>query len=579
MKDKRNEPSMKTSRTPVKYNLGIPVSKLVQGIIFLLLCIVLLVVEIRYHHAKPGEAAIAQQEAEQEEAVKSFEAYATAQTEPGNLINEQTIIVNGEAVESYVSPYAMEFGRPEDYFALPGIAAFRGNNYRNGASYGTANVANGEANIVWQKETSALQAPDGNVWTGSGWTGQPLIAQWPLEQRQSFSYMYDWAKTQETLTEVIYATMDGYVYFLELETGKPTRDPLFLGFTFKGAGSLDPRGWPILYVGAGYESSRGAGRVLVVNLCDGTIMYEFGAADGYANRTWSMYDASPLYYEEGDELIYPGENGLLYIIQLNTSYNMEEGIVGIAPDEPVRWRYNGVRTGDKFWVGVEASPVIWTHYLYMADNGGNLMCMDLRTLKLVWVQDVLDDTNCTPVLECEDGHPYLYISTSFHAGWRAAENSTATIPVWKIDALSGEVVWQHDYTCFTQSGVSGGVQGTMALGKNDLKDLVFVPVSRCGDQASAGVLAALNKKTGETVWEFPTVIYSWSSPVDFYDENGKGYLIYCTSGGFLYLLDGATGEKLASIDLDGNIEASAAMFNDMVVVGHRSQRIFGIKIS
>ena len=82
------------------------------------------------------------------------------------------------------------------------------------------------------------------------------------------------------------------------------------------------------------------------------------------------------------------------------------------PDEPIRWRYNGVRTGDKFWVGVEASPVIWTHYLYMADNGGNLMCMDLRTMKLVWAQDVLDDTNCTPVLECEDGHPYLYISTS-----------------------------------------------------------------------------------------------------------------------------------------------------------------------
>ena len=570
---------MKSSKTPVKYHLGIPASKLVQGIIFGVLCIVLLVVEIRYHHAKPGEAAIAKEEAEQAEAVKSFEAYSTAQTAPENLINEQTVIFNGEAVAEYTSPYAMDFGRPEDYFALPGIAAFRGNNYRNGAAWGTANVSDGEANIVWQQETSALQAPDGNVWTGSGWTGQPLIAQWTLEQRQGFSYMHDWAKKQETLTEVIYATMDGYVYFLELETGKPTRDPLFLGFTFKGAGSLDPRGWPILYVGAGYAGSRGPGRVLVVNLCDGSILYEFGAADGYASRNWSTYDASPLYYAEGDSLIYPGENGILYIVQLNSSYNEKDGVVGLMPDEPIRWRYNGVRTGDKFWVGVEASPVIWTHYLYMADNGGNLMCMDLRTMKLVWAQDVLDDTNCTPVLECEDGHPYLYISTSFHAGWRAAENSTATIPVWKIDALNGEIVWQHDYTCYTQSGVSGGVQGTMALGKNDLKDLVFVPVSRCGDQASAGVLAALNKQTGETVWEFPTVIYSWSSPVDFYDENGKGYLIYCTSGGFLYLLDGATGEKLAGIDLDGNIEASAAMFNDMVVVGHRSQKIFGIRIS
>ena len=323
---------MKASKTPVKYNLGIPVSKLVQGIIFALLCVALLVVEIRYHRAKPGEAAIAKEEAEQAEAVMSFEAYSTAQTAPENLINEQTVIVNGAAVENYESPYAMDFGRPEDYFALPGIAAFRGNNYRNSASYGTANVTEGEATIVWQKETSAMQAPDGNVWTGSGWTGQPLMAQWTLEQRQGFSYMHDWAKNQETLTEVIYATMDGYVYFFELETGKPTRDPLFLGFTFKGAGSLDPRGWPILYVGAGYASGRGAGRALVVNLSDGTIMYEFGAADGFVFRNWSTYDASPLYYAEGDSLIYPGENGILYIVQLNSSYDPATGVVGEVTD-------------------------------------------------------------------------------------------------------------------------------------------------------------------------------------------------------------------------------------------------------
>ena len=37
----------------------------------------------------------------------------------------------------------------------------------------------------------------------------------------------------------------------------------------------------------------------------------------------------------------------------------------------MRWRYQGVRTGSQFWVGVEASPVVWNHYLYMADNGGN----------------------------------------------------------------------------------------------------------------------------------------------------------------------------------------------------------------
>ena len=43
----------------------------------------------------------------------------------------------------------------------------------------------------------------------------------------------------------------------------------------------------------------------------------------------------------------------------------------------------------------------------MTDNGGNLMCLDLNTLQLVWVQDTLDDSNSTPVLEIEKGHLYL----------------------------------------------------------------------------------------------------------------------------------------------------------------------------
>ena len=50
--------------------------------------------------------------------------------------------------------------------------------------------------------------------------------------------MHDWARSQETLVEVIYPSMDGYVYFLELETGKETRDPLYMGLTYKGTGEF-----------------------------------------------------------------------------------------------------------------------------------------------------------------------------------------------------------------------------------------------------------------------------------------------------------------------------------------------------
>ena len=105
------------------------------------------------------------------------------------------------------------------------------------------------------------------------------------------------------------------------------------------------------------------------------------------------------------------------------------------------------------------------------------MCLDLNTLTLDWVQDILDDSNGSPVLSIEDGHPYIYISTSFHYGWRSTY--TAEIPIWKIDAETGEIIWRTDYKCFTVKDVSGGVQGTIAVGKNELSDLIFLLKKFC----------------------------------------------------------------------------------------------------
>jgi hypothetical protein len=45
------------------------------------------------------------------------------------------------------------------------------------------------------------------------------------------------------------------------------------------------------------------------------------------------------------------------------------------------------------------------------------------------------------------------------------------------------------------------------------------------------------------------------------------------------LLEGTTGRVVSSLKLNGNTEASPAVFNDMIVVGTRSQKIYGIKIS
>lgn len=508
----------------------------------------------------------------------SFEPHCVESTNPSNLIESTDIEVNGTVlndVSLYSSQSVIEFGQGNDYTDVEGIISFRGNNFRDNASYGYAEMNQYSLTKKWSQNTDGLTYGSA-TWTGSGWTGQPLITKWPKETRTHMN-MYDWAKEKEELVEVIYACMDGYIYFMELESGQATRDKLYLGYTFKGSGALDPRGYPIMYVGAGYDSNRGTARSFIINLLDCSVMYEFGNNDPFSIRgSLSYFDASAVVDAETDTLIYPGENGILYLVKLNTNYNEEAGTLSINPDQVVKWRYSGTRTNySSYWVGMETSPAVYKGYLFTADNGGNLMCINLNTLELVWVQDILDDSNSTPVLSVENGKLYLYVSTSFHLGWRSSY--TANVPIWKIDAETGEILWQVDYECYSQEGVSGGVQSTIAMGKHTLSDYIYVTVSKTGGSQS-GVLVCINKYTGEKIWEHESA-YAWSSPVCVYNSDGSGKVIYCDSAGNMYLLNAETGEVHSTCSLsDGVIEASPAVYKNYAVVGTRNCKIWGIEL-
>lgn len=508
----------------------------------------------------------------------AFEPHCVDSTKPENLISYTNIEVDGNQLENvadYQADGDIEFNIGEDYTKANGIVTFRGNSFRDNPTYGYANMSEYKLNGAWSADTGSLASGD-TVWTGSGWTGQPLMMKWPKEVKAHMN-MTEEAKADDDLVEVIYACMDGNVYFLNLKTGEKTRDPLYLGYTFKGAGALDPRGYPIMYVGAGYNSDEGTARVFVINLLDCSVLYTFGNNDEFSLRgSLSFFDGSALVDAETDTLIYPGENGILYLIKLNTSYDKENGTLSINPGKIVKWRYYGTRSSDEsFWLGMEDSVAVYKGYAFMADNGGNLMCLNLNTLQLVWVQDVLDDSNSTPVLEIENGHLYLYVSTSFRLGWRS--NDSATIPIWKIDAETGEIIWHTDYECYTDDGVSGGVQSTIACGKNSFSDYIYVTVSKTSDNAS-GVLACLKKSDGSKAWE-DSSSYAWSSPVCIYNKDGSGKVLYCNSTGDVRLLDGKTGKLEDTLSIsDGVIEASPAVYNNYAVVGTRDCKIWGIEI-
>ena len=502
----------------------------------------------------------------------SFEPHCVESTKPENLISYTNIEVDGTQltnISDYQPESDIQFQVGEDYTDVDGIVTFRGNSFRDNPTHGYANMNDYKLNSLWSADTGSL-ASGNTVWTGSGWTGQPLMMKWPKEVKAHMN-MTEKAKADDDLVEVIYACMDGNVYFLDLKTGEKTRDPLYLGYTFKGAGALDPRGYPIMYVG-----DEGTARVFVVNLIDCSVMYTFGDNDEFSLRgSLSFFDGSALVDKETDTLIYPGENGILYLIRLNTSYDAAAGSLSINPGRIVKWRYYGTRSSDEsFWLGMEDSAAVYKGYVFMTDNGGNLMCLNINTLQLVWVQDTLDDSNSTPVLEIENGHLYLYVSTSFRLGWRS--NDSATIPIWKIDAQTGEIIWHTDYQCYTDDGVSGGVQSTIACGKNSLSDYIYVTVAKTSDNAS-GVLVCLKKSDGSKVWE-DSSSYAWSSPVCVYNKDGNGKVLYCNSTGDVRLLDGKTGELNDKLSIsDGVIEASPAVYDSYMVVGTRDCKIWGIQ--
>lgn len=518
--------------------------------------------------------------------------YFVAESNPEQYGFVPHVEVDGVEVDanSFQRPEPITFPDASSYNEVKGILTFRGNNWRNQSSTDTVNLTEFKLREVWSSSIGALEkgSASGN-WSGCGWTGQPLIVQWPEATRKVMN-LYDWAKAKADLVEVIYPTEDGNIYFYDLETGQKTRDTIVMRVPFKGTGSVDPRGYPLLYIGSGdeYENDSQKARAYIISLINGTVLYEFGkqGTDSFAKRNWYAYDSAPIVDAETDTLIYPGENGIVYTMRLNSVFNATLGSVSVDPSNVVKFRYDAnnsyteidVADSAHKWLGYEGSCVAWNGFLYLSSNDGLFQCIDLNTMQIKWVADTLDDTNGSPVLDVlSDTEAYLYVGTSLH--FNKDSNNTGIAPFFKINAMTGEIVRQYGLTVHTVSGVSGGIQSTAVVGQKALSKLVYISIARYPNKDD-GILVALDKETFEVVWS-KDMRYSWSSPAVVYDQSGMGYIIQADSVGNIYLLDGLSGEVKDKIaPTDSNFEASPAIFGNMLVVGCRGdQTIFGIRLS
>ena len=452
---------------------------------------------------------------------------------------------------------------PDRYTDVDGVLTFRGDPSRTGGAWGRRRVERGRLEVAWTTRTG----PGTPRWGGgAGWTGEPVIVRWPEVVRHSMPAL---AGTGPGLVEVIQGSLDGSVHFLDLATGRRTRAPLRTGNPIKGSVSLDPRGYPLLFVGQGIPGERPIG-LRAYSLVDHAEVLFLPGLDGAAPRRWGAFDGSGLLNRDTDTFLVGGENGVVYVVDLGTAFDPIAMTVSLAP-RVLRYRFRDARS-DR--TGIEGSLAIHRNLAFFGDNGGTIQALDLRTFRPAWALEAGDDTDASLVVDLEGRGPVLYAATEVDA-----QGESGLARVRKIDGLTGRVLWERAFPCRGERGarkIDAGIFATPLVGRDDLADRVLVTLSRCPER---GALVALSKADGREIWRTALRTDAWSSPTAVRDEvDGRTFVLQGDRGGRLHVVDGADGRVLHVLRLDGTIEASPAVFDDLVVLATRAGTIYGIRI-
>ncbi len=512
-------------------------------------------------------------------------AVAVPSTEPSLYGITEKVEYDGNLVEDFERRDRIDFDKDyiETLDGATGLYTFRGNYMRNLSAFGQTHIEDKKLDTdYWTYGTGKVLKSDGiDYWSGNGWTGQPITVKWDAATKKIMN-LYDTAKHKEELVEIIYPGMDGWIHFLDIDTGEETRPAINAGMTFKGTASLYPGGIPLLFCGSGDAQTGVYGenvcqRFYIYSLIDGTLLYQGGINDEFAPRIWHAYDSSPIIHAATDTLIYPGENGVIYTLKLNTDYDIEKGTIAIAPSDIVKYTFDSDRysEGGRLW-GSEDSAVVYGSYLFIGDNSGLLYCLDLNKMSMVWAQDLGEDINSSPILEIDDmGNKYLYAATTLKYNYN--EHHMGEACIYKIKAMTGEIIWKKPYEVHTVKGLAGGILSTGVVGKGPLENMVIYSVSKT-PEVEGGYLVALDKKDGSEIWCTDLEAYSWSSTVCIYADDTSPYLLQGCFSGDLLLIDARTGEILDKLNFGSNIEATPVVYGNRIVLATRSEKILSTTI-
>ena len=355
--------------------------------------------------------------------------------------------------------------------------------------------------------------------------------------------------------EIIVGSLCGKGYFINYQTGKASREPLDLGNVVKGTVGLDPEYYN-LYVGQGVPRQAGPFGHQVFDLLKHQRTFFFGP-DPKAWRGWNAFDSNSIV--AGGYLFWCGENGSVY------KYERSQG--SLRRVSVMRYRVGGMAPG------IESSLCVYRNYGYFSDNKGNVICINLNTMKPVWYYDNHDDSDGTMVCREENGVPCLYTACEVDK-----QGESGICHFIKLNGLNGERVWETDIPCrrinLPDKTLDGGMYASPLIGDGDCKDMIFANICRNGSSHSGGELTAFSTKDGKVLYTVPYGPFAWSSPIPFYNEKNEMFVFTGDASGILRIIRGKTGEVVCKKVVGFNFESSPIAIGNTAVVGCRGNKIY-----
>ena len=200
-------------------------------------------------------------------------------------------------------------------------------------------------------------------------------------------------------------------------------------------------------------------------------------------------------------------------------------------------------------------------YVYYGDEFGVLQCVDVNTMTPVWSLNTGDNIDATPALDLENGTDLaLYTGTTV---FNLRRDGSCILR--KLNGLTGEEIWSYTVPeCTYHTDFELGLEASPVVGQEGISDLVIFTVA-CGKNGS--LVIALNKDDGKVAWQTALPGSAISSPVAVYNEAGDAWIVQAELDGKINLLDAKDGKVLSTVEIDGTLEASPAVYGDMLVIG------------